>query len=402
MAVDPLQAALIETWTLYAFGSLAIILRVCSRTRLVGFSGYHADDYLIFFAWACYTAMTVAIHIVGGTGDTSHLPMEVRLSLAPNAAAKLQKGTKWFMVGWYTYIGLIWTLKLNMLFLYRRVVSVMWVKKFILPTMIVVGVTGTAIWILFATACRPFHKLWQILPDPGPFCFPQSPIFLITVLVLNLATDICIILIPIPIILPLKISTGRKVGLLILFGAGLFVMIAAILRVYFVLVVQKGETAAIWSCREDVVAVIIGQATMIRPLFTSRFWGKDPLNSGYSSNKRSYGNSESHELSNRSKMGGASRLGFGKMKDPYSISVLDTRQNESEEMIVENERKPSSVGTKSASPERSERVERDKGLCGPGYGVHVKRTVDVSSGQYGENRHQGYNRNTAHSNWNAV
>jgi hypothetical protein len=68
---------------------------------------------------------------------------------------------------------------------------------------------------------------------------PQSPAFLITVLVLNLVTDLCIILIPIPIILPLRISWGRKVGLMILFTAGVFVMIAAILRVYFVLAVRS-------------------------------------------------------------------------------------------------------------------------------------------------------------------
>ena len=111
--------------------------------------------------------MTVAAHMVGGTGDTSHLTMEQRLAFTPEQAAMRQTGTKWFMVGWYTYIGLIWTLKLNMLFLYRRVVSVGWVKKFIVPTMIFVGATGVSIWILFASACRPFHKLWQILPDPG-------------------------------------------------------------------------------------------------------------------------------------------------------------------------------------------------------------------------------------------
>lgn len=104
--------------------------------------------------------------------------------------------------------------------------------------MVFVGVSGASIWILFASACRPFHKLWQILPDPGPYCFPQSHVFLITVLVLNLVTDLCIILIPIPIILPLKISWGRKFGLLGLFCAGVFVMIAAILRVYFVLAVS--------------------------------------------------------------------------------------------------------------------------------------------------------------------
>jgi hypothetical protein len=68
---------------------------------------------------------------------------------------------------------------------------------------------------------------------------PQSPAFLITVLVLNLLTDFCIILIPIPIIWPLNISWGRKLGLMLMFCAGIFVMIAAILRVYFVLAVSS-------------------------------------------------------------------------------------------------------------------------------------------------------------------
>jgi hypothetical protein len=111
--------------------------------------------------------MTLAAHIVGGTGDTSHLTMEERQSFTPEQAAARQKGSQWFMVGWFTYIGLIWTLKLNMLFLYRRVVSVVWVKMFIVPTMVFVGATGISIWILLGTACRPFHKIWQILPDPG-------------------------------------------------------------------------------------------------------------------------------------------------------------------------------------------------------------------------------------------
>jgi hypothetical protein len=66
---------------------------------------------------------------------------------------------------------------------------------------------------------------------------PQSRAFLITVLVLNLVTDLCIILIPIPIILPLNISMRRKLGIMLLFCAGVFTMMTAVLRVYFVLVV---------------------------------------------------------------------------------------------------------------------------------------------------------------------
>jgi hypothetical protein len=45
-------------------------------------------------------------------------------------------------------------------------------------------------------------------------------------------------LIPIPIIIPLKISWGRKIGLMIMFSGAMFIMIAAILRVYFVMAVS--------------------------------------------------------------------------------------------------------------------------------------------------------------------
>jgi hypothetical protein len=34
----------------------------------------------------------------------------------------------------------------------------------------------------------------------------------------------------------------------------------------------NGATAAIWSCREDVVAIVVGQAIFIRPIFTRCFW----------------------------------------------------------------------------------------------------------------------------------
>ncbi|KAA8624556.1 hypothetical protein PtrV1_00236 [Pyrenophora tritici-repentis] len=332
MALSPLVAALVEAWTLYGIGSIAIILRIFTRTRMVGIAGWQADDYIIFFSWACYTGMTVAAHEVGGVSDTSHMTMEYRLSLTPEQAALHQRSSKWFMVGWFTYIGLIWSLKLNMLFLYRRVVSVVWVSAFLLPTMLLVGVTGISIWLMFALACRPFNRLWQILPDPGQYCMPQSPAFLVLVLVFNLLTDVFIILIPIPIILPLKISWARKLGLLAMFCAGIFIMIAAILRVYFVMALQQAATAAIWSCREDIVAVLVGQATIIRPLFTHRFWtGAYEGSNSYPSNKNS---DDSHELSDGS-ASKQSRLGFRAVKDPYNISALHTNKgNESQEKII--------------------------------------------------------------------
>ena len=45
------RAALIETFTLYALGTIIIGLRVFSRTKLVGLRGYRWDDYLVFVVW---------------------------------------------------------------------------------------------------------------------------------------------------------------------------------------------------------------------------------------------------------------------------------------------------------------------------------------------------------------
>lgn len=113
-------------------------------------------------------------------------------------------------------------------------------------------------------------------------------------LIMNIFTDLCIMAIPAPAILTVRTTIQRKISLVIIFSAGIFVMIAAILRVSMVLVGGDGGTAAIWSCREDFVAICVGQApickcpfkirlihclpfplttvTLVRPLFTKRFW----------------------------------------------------------------------------------------------------------------------------------
>jgi hypothetical protein len=388
MAITALEAALIETWTLFAIGSITIILRVFCRTKMVGVAGWHADDYMIFFGWVrcfalpyeyreywrlqgCYATMTVAAHIVGGTGDTSHLTMKQRLSFTPEQAAARQKGTKWFMVGWYSYIGLIWTLKLNMLFLFRRVATTGWVNRFIVPVMVFVGSTAIAIWILLASACRPFHKLWQILPDPGSKylkAWAGYGAWLTFDRILHAAKPgifdnysgvelddgfvhhphSCSYHHTAEDFLGSQVWTSDDVLRRYLrYDCG---DLASLLRsrskfdptyhffhsYWFIPQLEKGETAAIWSCREDVVAIIIGQATMVRPIFTRRFWSDNPGSStGYSSNKRSDGN-ESLELSGKlASDSKGSRLGFRPVKDPYNVSVLRTECNESEERIVE-------------------------------------------------------------------
>jgi hypothetical protein len=58
-------------------------------------------------------------------------------------------------------------------------------------------------------------------------------------LVMNIVTDLIIMLIPAPVLVGVRTTTWKKIGLLVLFTAGFFIMIAAIIRVTMVLIVSR-------------------------------------------------------------------------------------------------------------------------------------------------------------------
>lgn len=355
-AVEPIT----EMWTLYAFGTVVIFLRVFCRWRLVGIFNFKPDDYLVLLAWAVYTSITVMAHIfiieVGGK-HTSLLTPEQRKLVPVSERPMWEYGSKLFMAGQITYVAIVWILKLNMLFFYQRVVRGLWVEKFIYPAMGLVVAAGSVIVLLFALVCRPFGHLFQVYPDPGEYCVPQNTIFFYSILALNLTTDLVIVLIPIPVIGPLKLPLLRRIGLYLLFGLGAFCMVAAILRIVFVFGLKRGDIAAMWTLREDFVAIFVGQAPMIRPIFGRKFW-----QGGYATGTGDggYHNDRSgHELRSNpeNKSGGFGGSRPGKKPDPYSVTQI---ASESQEEIVRQSSSDSAKG-------------------GARMVVTVQKTVDVES-----------------------
>lgn len=76
-------------------------------------------------------------------------------------------GTQMFMLSLVLYVVVLWSLKFNMLWLYKRVVRGLWTERFIKPLMVQVVVSLIIIILTLALKCRPFHHLWQVWPDPG-------------------------------------------------------------------------------------------------------------------------------------------------------------------------------------------------------------------------------------------
>ncbi|KAI0861116.1 hypothetical protein F4860DRAFT_476904 [Xylaria cubensis] len=306
----------VETWTLYSIGSLTIFARIGCRWRMVGVSGFKPDDYIIFLSWATYTTMTYAADVVGGLGDLHALPLDQRKALSENLSGREAQlyiyGTQWFCAGVAVYISFIWTLKLNMLFLFQRVVRGLWVERFIKPTMVLVVATYVGIIIALFGACRPYHRMWTIYPDQGPYCQPQSVLNMALPLSFNLLTDLIIAAIPSPVILKVhNVSVLKRIFLFIIFGAVSFIMTAAILRVVFVLLYKSGPVAAIWSCREDIVAILVGQAFLIRPMFSKSFWTRNRSRSDDHSPECSKDVDKPHTNSSKK----------SKWKDPFSLTA---------------------------------------------------------------------------------
>ncbi|KAJ4350141.1 uncharacterized protein N0V89_008762 [Didymosphaeria variabile] len=195
---------------------------------MVGIGNLDYDDYLMPIAWIFFTAMSIMAHIVSQSGDNANMTDEYRKNISAAEAAMRVRGSKAFIVGWFTYTGMLWTLKICMLFFFKRVTTGLKSAKFI------------------------------------------KPIFYAVIMLLQA-----------------QLPLSRKIMLFLLLCAGIFVMIAAILRVVFVFKNADAATPAIWACRETLVAMLVSNAPLIRPLLSSRWWrgeygnGSKPRSSGY-------------------------------------------------------------------------------------------------------------------------
>ncbi|KAK8852309.1 integral membrane protein PTH11 [Apiospora arundinis] len=343
--MDPIQAAITEIWALYAVGTCLIASRLFARIKLVGFRGLQPDDVLAIFAWMCYTSVSVVGHvfILYAKGKhTSQLSLQDRIDLPPSEYAAYEFGSKMFLVGETLYLGTVWTLKLCMAFFYRRLVRGLWSEKLILPLLAGIGATGLAGILTIYLTCTPVSKHWQILPYPGGICVPQNPWTFITIMGLNLATDLCILSLPVPVLAKMRTNVLRKIGLVFLFGLGLFTMVAAVVRIVSIFVLDQESAGALWSIREDFIAVVVTQAPMVYPLFGRKFW-ETAYGSGHGTsddsvkhnpnNKSGGATGESHELT----FGSATMNRVKRPKDPYSLTQLGITQvggSESQEEMI--------------------------------------------------------------------
>jgi hypothetical protein len=88
-------------------------------------------------------------------------------------------------------------------------------------------------------SCRPFNRYWQISPDPGNTCQAAVSRPIIWVMFIgNVVTDVYLFIVPLPMLWQSSLKTYKKLAATVVLSGGILIVVCAILKSVFVLVVS--------------------------------------------------------------------------------------------------------------------------------------------------------------------
>ncbi|KAH6873860.1 hypothetical protein B0T10DRAFT_533239 [Thelonectria olida] len=201
----------------------------CHRT-------WHADDAYMAFAIVPLAARTTVIYLSFQLNpiQTFGLPTESDAAARGISVAQLEEkyimSHKLLLPARVSYLTYLWCLKLCLLNFYCRFIQVfpLW-RAAALALWWAIVVTFFATLILIFTECRPINLYWDPDPDSQHTCH-RALAHLITMGVLNMVTDIALIIFPLPILRHSHLPNRQKIQLGILFSIGIIVVIITIVR----------------------------------------------------------------------------------------------------------------------------------------------------------------------------
>lgn len=183
-------------------------------------------------------------------------------------------------------------------------------RKYIMWLTVYTYVGWGIVEICYFTMCRPFNDYFAVPNPPGKGMFRLTSILLLepslinnslieqcasyfNVLIIqgcfNVTSDIGMLLVGIPLLVMVKVPVQKKIGVIIVFGMGIFVIIAAILnKVYSTspALLNDSVNYTFWYMRESTVGVYVINLPALWPVLRAIF----PLLTGRGSSSDSRGN----------------------------------------------------------------------------------------------------------------
>ncbi|KAJ5131455.1 uncharacterized protein N7515_007494 [Penicillium bovifimosum] len=259
-----------ETWALYGVGVLSAGLRFTARIRRLGLRNLQVDDYLMLFAVVWYTLLCIALNQVASGGGSNLLTDEDKANLTEENIEERVKGSKWVFVSEHSFILCVWSLKACMLVIYSRITEGLKQKRWINYLAIYVGLGFIATVLSLFLICRPLNQYWAV-PTDNYQCMSYQYYEIIQGC-LSISADIFMLIIAIPMLMQVRIPLKQKLILVILFGMGIFVIVAAVLNKVYCLVQSLISYVYMnWYFREATVAILVTNLPLVWSLLRDVF-----------------------------------------------------------------------------------------------------------------------------------
>ncbi|KAJ5088594.1 hypothetical protein N7456_012210 [Penicillium angulare] len=259
-----------ETWALYAVGVLGAVLRYTARVRRLGIRNLQADDYLMCNAVLWYTILCVALNEVASGGGSNLMTAEERATMTPAIHDERERGSKWVFVSEHAFILCVWSLKACMLIIYARITEGLRQRKWInyIAIYVVLGFVATELSLFLI--CRPLTQYWAVPTDNYQCSSYQY--YEIVQGSLSISADVFMLIVAIPMLVQVRVPTKQKVILILLFGMGIFVIVAAVLNKIYCLVPSLISYVYMnWYFREATVAILVTNLPLVWSLLRDVF-----------------------------------------------------------------------------------------------------------------------------------
>lgn len=239
-------------------------IRRYARIHRLGLRNLCADDYLMYLALAWYTILVACLNAVTNGGGSNLFYPDQLPTFSQHEIEERIKGSKIVVVQEQAMLNVIYTVKACLLFMYYRLTMGLKQQKAVKTLAIYVVLCWIGTQFAFFFACRPFHGYWAV-PPPNPQCTTFEH-YAIAQACFNLSSDTLMLMIPLPLLFGARLPMKQKLILSIVFGLGIFVIIAAVLTKVFNLSDLYSTTFMFWYFREATVAVYVSNLPMIWPL----------------------------------------------------------------------------------------------------------------------------------------
>ncbi|KAF2007735.1 hypothetical protein P154DRAFT_452904, partial [Amniculicola lignicola CBS 123094] len=183
------------------------------------------EDVIIPLAWLAEIGLCITgIVMVEKAGTGRHTEY-----VAMSDAAKIPEHYKGILILEILHLPAVGFPKLCMALLYLKIFTNKWARAGTWGVIFLIVGTWLSYTIATMFQCMPFSFNWDKTVPNGK-CF-DIYIFSQSSSVPNIITDIIVLILPIQTVIELKISTGRKIGLLLIFFTGSVGIVASIIRV---------------------------------------------------------------------------------------------------------------------------------------------------------------------------